>query len=469
MTEHLDRDVLVVVGRPTFDLASAAPFVATAVEVCDQTTVVVADGRILQSPEDVVAAMASVPERVRNLVVLFASFADSRLASAAVDHFEQIGHVVLWSLPEEWTGGRLLRNSLCGANLAAYRLVAEGHTVATLHEPPGPATQRNIERSVRRADSRRATPTPTTAPSAELSDADAALVAEVVADIRGTTIGVIGDPPDGFEPCIANPNLLPAEVVVGHTSVERLFESAGRPLTVADEEEVSRLRDLVGNESIDRSAVQQCVALQRGAERLSEREGWNAVAIRCWPECFDQWGGAACAAMAMLNERGLPAACEADVLGALSMRMMQRVSGTPTFLADLVDAELDQDRVALWHCGVAPPSLAEEPGAVTVALHSNRQLPVVFDFGLAAGPITIARLSQSEGAMRLVTGQGHIVGQQPFQGTSCVVQLETSAETLLSEVVSGGLEHHFVVAPGHHQRLLDAVAAELGVPAVHLT
>lgn len=148
MIDHRDPDVLVIVGRPTFDLESAAPLVSEALAWSDPATVLVGNGRILQSPEEVESAMSSVPSTARTLVVLFASFTDSRLGAAAVDHFDTVANVVLWSLPEEWTGGRLRRNSLCGANLLAYRLVREGREVAAIHELPSAATQRSLEQAV---------------------------------------------------------------------------------------------------------------------------------------------------------------------------------------------------------------------------------------------------------------------------------------------------------------------------------
>ncbi len=467
MIDHRDPDVLVIVGRPTFDLESAAPLVSEALAWSDPATVLVGNGRILQSPEEVESAMSSVPSTARTLVVLFASFTDSRLGAAAVDHFDTVANVVLWSLPEEWTGGRLRRNSLCGANLLAYRLVREGREVAAIHELPSAATQRSLEQAVIRENGRRSA---TSLPSnAELTEPERALVSAVVDDLHRSRIGVIGDPPDGFEPCEAEESALPEGAVAGRVPLGRLFATAGRPLSVADDAEVSQLRDLAGNESIERAAIEQTVAFHRGAERLADREGWNALAIRCWPECFDEWGGAVCAAMALLNEQGIPAACEADIFGALSMRMMQRVAGAPTFLADLVDVELDGDRVAFWHCGVAPRTLADPSGVVRVALHPNRQVPAVFDFGLAPGPVTIARLSQTPQGLRMVVGQGRIEEGQPFQGTSCVVQLPTSARSLLSTLLGDGLEHHFVLAPGHHRRIVEAVAAELSIPMVCLT
>lgn len=113
--------------------------------------------------------------------------------------------------------------------------------------------------------------------------------------------------------------------------------------------------------------------------------------------------------------------------------------------------------------------MADPDGTVRVQLHPNRRVPLVFDFGLAQGPVTIARISQAGGSARIVVGEGRIVTGQPFEGTSAVVQLRSSARTLLSRLFEEGLEHHFVLASGHHARLVEAVASELRLPLVHLT
>jgi len=460
-------DVLVVVGRPTFDLSSAQPLVEAAINSLDIATVVVGGGRILQSPEEISAAIETLPRMARHLLVLFASFADSRLAAAAVDHFDHVDGIILWSLPEPWTGGRLRRNSLCGATLAAHRLVAEGHVVAGLHEDPGPGTEQSVQRALTRVRTRavrRVAPTP-----GQLDTAERLVVDDAVASVRSTHLGVVGAAPAGFEPCEVDATFVPAGVTVERTTVHDLFAASASPLSLADEHTVTDLRDMAGNDVLPRDAVEHSVALQGGAERLAQRNQWNALAIRCWPECFDEWCGAACAAMALLNERGLPAACEADALGALSMRLMQSLSGEPTFLADLVEIDEVGDRVAFWHCGVAPRTMADPAGDVRVALHSNRQQPLVFDFALAEAPVTMLRISKSGGIPALVVGEGRLTGEHPFAGTSGVVQLTGSAQSLIDTMIEEGLEHHVVLAIGHHQRLLEAVAAELDLPVIHLT
>jgi len=60
----------------------------------------------------------------------------------------------------------------------------------------------------------------------------------------------------------------------------------------------------------------------------------DGVAVRCWPEMFTEYGCAACGPMAMMNQKQVPSACEADVHGSLSQRMLQGLAWERARLAD---------------------------------------------------------------------------------------------------------------------------------------
>jgi len=45
----------------------------------------------------------------------------------------------------------------------------------------------------------------------------------------------------------------------------------------------------------------------------------NAVAIQCWTSLEENYGIVPCTIMSMLSESLIPAACEVDVTGVLSM------------------------------------------------------------------------------------------------------------------------------------------------------
>ena len=71
--------------------------------------------------------------------------------------------------------------------------------------------------------------------------------------------------------------------------------------------------------------VEKSISLFHGLEKIQKKEKFDAFAVRCWPEMFTEYGCASCAPMAMMNEKKISSACEADVLGSLSCNILNQV------------------------------------------------------------------------------------------------------------------------------------------------
>ncbi len=193
------------------------------------------------------------------------------------------------------------------------------------------------------------------------------------------------------------------------------------------------------------------------------------MATRCWPETFTEFGAAACAPMAMLTEEGTPGACEADVYGNLTGLILSWLGHQPSFVADLVDLDPADGTGVLWHCGLAPASMAD-PDAVAVAtIHSNRRKPLLHEFPLKPGRVTLCRVSQSRGRHRLVIGGGQMLRRPlAFSGTAGVVHFDRPIDDVMSTVMSEGLEHHYGIVYEDVREELRALAALLELPVVEL-
>jgi L-fucose isomerase-like protein len=155
--------------------------------------------------------------------------------------------------------------------------------------------------------------------------------------------------------------------------------------------------------------------------------------------------------------------------------MLQAISGETAFITDLVSIDAESDTGVLWHCGLAPVSMADPDVPVKATVHSNRKLPLLFEFPLKPGRVTLTRLHRfPEGAgqagYRLVIGGGEMV-QAPisFGGTNGVVRFDRPAEQVFDTVMNEGLEHHFCLTYGDFRRELAAFADLVGLPVLHLT
>lgn len=174
----------------------------------------------------------------------------------------------------------------------------------------------------------------------------------------------------------------------------------------------------------------------------------------------------------------IPCSCEADINGTVTQLMLQWLASAPAFGTDIVAMDFDDDVIALWHCGLAPLSMADPDVRPQGGIHSNRKVPLVFDFPLRPGPVTIARLSQSpgsaapaapDGVMRLVVGRGEMLAApKPFAGTSGTLRLENSTRSFFDKLMQEGLEHHISLAYGEYFNSLVAAGDLLNLPVLKL-
>jgi L-fucose isomerase-like protein len=150
--------------------------------------------------------------------------------------------------------------------------------------------------------------------------------------------------------------------------------------------------------------------------------------------------------------------------------MLQLLAGSPAFGTDMVGVDREKNTVALWHCGLAPMSMADSGKTIRGGIHSNRKLPLVMDFVLKPGEVTFARVSMATGKPRIVMGKGEIVDEpKPFSGTSGTLKLNISGTQFLDDLMVEGLEHHISFVYGDHLEILEAFAKLAQIPILKLS
>ena len=224
--------------------------------------------------------------------------------------------------------------------------------------------------------------------------------------------------------------------------------------------------------TLQQQPLQGTLSVYSALKEIAAEYKLDGLAVRCWPEFFTQMGCAACGAMSMLSDgfggtTPVPCSCEADINGTLTQLILQWLADTPAFGTDLVAADLEQDTLALWHCGLAPFSMADPGKKLQGGNHSNRGVPLVMDFPLKPGHVSIARVSQATGELRLVVGQGEMLSvPKPFSGTCGVLRLARPMRQFLDILMREGLEHHVSLVYGDYLAELQAFASLASLPVL---
>ena len=467
----MSRSLAIALGRPTFDLELASEQVAAAESVLTGLGVPGADGmEIVTDIETLNARLESITDPPALVIVLQATFTDASLVGRIADRID--APMLVWSFPEARTGGRLRLNSLCGANLAAYLLRRRGVRVRFVHvDPTSPQAPELVGSEIDRA--REAVGEVSSAGGQ--STMGQGLGSEVpvrVAGFAGRRIGVVGEPPAGFEPCEGDPDELRriTGIEVDRVPLGDLFAAADGVDAVARLATSQRVLSTMDvDDDVREAGMDRSIGLYGGLAALAEQHRWSAVATRCWPECMTEYGGAMCTPMAMLTEDGVPGVCEADLYGAVTALILEHISGTDPFIADLVDADTADETSVVWHCGVASPGLADPSERPVGITHPNRHRALANQFALRPGRVTLARLSQSANEITMVVGGGEILRRpRPFQGTCGVLRWDRPIGDVMSTVFDRGLEHHLGIVYGEHRDALTALAAQWHVPVVEL-
>lgn len=460
---------VVAIARPTFDV----PFAEETAQAAWNTLsagpdVLVGSPELLMDSGAVDAAIAAMEGAIDALVILQATFADSTLIERAT---KPAVPTVLWAFPEERTGGRLRLNSFCGINLGAYALADMGKRFGWVYRNAADPEALNDVAAALTTETEMpeiAAVTPINAFAADAAEQAAATQAV----LQTTTIGRIGDHPDGFEPCGYDVQVV--DDVFGTTidaiPLPLLFERSDAA-TVEQVSEAARRADelLEGVDTLDQGAVERSLRFNIGLKSLADERDWSGVATRCWPETFTEFGGAMCTPMSMLNDVGVLGTCEADVYGDLTGLAMQSIAGSVAFVADLVHLDRATNTGVFWHCGLAPFDMADPAYPPIATIHSNRKLPLLSEFPLKPGRVTLARFSRSRGVHRLVVGSGEMISAPPsFSGTSGVLRFDRSVDDVLATVMDEGLEHHFGIVYSDVRESLEALASLLSMPIIEL-
>jgi L-fucose isomerase-like protein len=392
------------------------------------------------------AALASIAGKPVDLLLLLqATFADSTVALRMAEKTE--APVLLWAVPEERTGGRLRLNSFCGVNLAAHALRRANRLYDYVYAPPD---ERKALEKIRAL----------------------AAAGKALRRLREARIGRIGEHPAGFESCLFSRDRLKGRfgVEVAQFQLEQVFQMAREADPAKVEElfhELAGKMDRLGE--LDGSAVRGTLSAYLALRRLAEQNRLDGMAVRCWPQFFTDLKCAACGAMSLLSEKGIPCSCEADINGTITQLILQTLSGEPAFGTDVVSFEADENLAVVWHCGLAPLSMADPAVKPRGTIHSNRLLPLLMEFPLKPGKVTAARLSEANGDYRLVVGGGEMLrAPLSFSGTAGALRFDRPALEVADQIIREGLEHHLAITYGDVIPELLALARILGMPVLKI-
>ena len=433
----------VPIGVPTFHLESAQKEFDKSVALIKSLT----DACVF--PKEMLLSIdlldAFLEECQPDLVILQnITFANAAYASEVLKKLDC--PILLWTLREPVIdGGRLRLNSLTGAYSAANAIKAFRKEPLNyiFGSPEEEEVRAKVGATIR--------------------------AAKLKYDMRHLTVAAVGHTPQGF----GFGRALDLEMLENFGASLESIE-ARELIDIAkgysDEDVKDYLADagerMCGLENTPEQNRKDFARLYRAYKEYVTDHHVGALASRCWPDFFTAFGTPVCAVLAMLNDLGVAASCEADTYGALSMYLGMQLTQQATFFGDPVSMDEKANTITFWHCGTAACSLAREDTGAKVDVHCNRKIGPTLDFGCKpCKEVTIFRIGKdSDGDFRFFIAGGEALDKpKQFNGTSLVVKTNADAKTIVYESVEAGWEPHFVVAYGNVAAELEILAGMLNM------
>ncbi len=458
------RLALFPLARSTFDLTLADKVFAQKLEVIEQLEAdLFYPDNILLDEEDTQEFIQYVQTLdFEAILILQLTFRDAETVCKIGSIFNH--PITIWSTNEPRGGERLRLNSFCGLNLASHALGLRNRDFNWLYKNPVETSKENLLSALNGETRFQRQYRPESSSKSQSIQKQNELS-------TGFKIGLLGQHPPGFDTCKFDKQTLKNvfDTEVCQYSLDELFKSAElvpNDKVNAIREEISEVREL---ETVNQVELDKSLKLKSALVNIQEENSLDAFAIRCWPETFTEYGAAVCGPVSLMSEKKVPCACEADVMGALSQLYLQKIAHKPTFLVDIVDMDIVDNTGVVWHCGQAPFSMCDSSYQIEATVHTNRIKPLLFQFPLKEGEITLFRITQSLGRLRVVMTSGEVLDRpMAYTGTSGVIKFDNGVAKVLEGLIEERIEHHLVLAYGNYSDEIQNFASDHKLAMVEL-
>ncbi len=429
---------LISVGVPWFD-------VQTAQQNLNETRAWLQNNWLVCGPQQVVvdsqqldSALAEMDQqRPQILIIQIGTFPDGEVPLSIAERYHV--PVIVHSLPEPEIDRRIAINSLCGANLTTFTLTEMGIPHKAIHGSINKAGVKIQMSAYIRAGL-------------------------TLAAIRGSRMGLIGFRAPGFYPCIFDELLIRRTfgLAIDHISLSEVVLNLQKGEKRAAP--VNTFARIEGGELPD----QAIASIERYYGALSSvlaASGKRLFAIKDWPEIMGlEDPGGIWPGLGWLLDEGYLLAPEGDVNAALTMGVLNGLSESLPFFADISAWDDDESALALWHYGGAP-SLASDAGEIRYG-EEGREV----QFTLKPGRATLVRIGYHHGAFRILA-----IGVEVMQkkvnlrrAGAWVKTVHQPAGEVVQRMLDDGWEHHVVLTYGDIVPELRALARFTGIPLVEM-
>ena len=307
-----------------------------------------------------------------------------------------------------------------------------------------------------------------------------------IKNLQNSKIALIGGVAPGFNDLYFDErNLLKTFEGMKINRSHEFSEIKDRALSYRSEDLKGIIEEMIGDAKgihpKSQALLDTSARIYKAYKDFSEEYGYDALAISCWPKFQSDFRFSVCSVIARLNDENTVAACEGDLLGAVSMLMLRYISKDRTMLMDVSDFDEEDQTILLWHCGPASKRFMGDGGYTlgvnyhALAHEEGKELNccgIVRDMIFNPQHITIARITGDENKLLIAEGdfinyeKKSFAGSRGWLGNLKFDGEKISVRDFVNTILVRRFQHHYPIVPGDFGKEVKELAAWLNMDIV---
>ncbi len=263
-------------------------------------------------------------------------------------------------------------------------------------------------------------------------------------------VGIIGEPSDWLIASVPSDKIL--NKLIGfefiNIPIQDLYSIYDLVITKTDGALLNSFP--VINESINQVERRKSEAFYLALKQLAEEKNLTALTIRCF-DLLLEYQSTGCFALSKLNDEGIIAGCEGDIVSLIGMIIATRKKNQQVWMANPSQIDMENSQLILAHCTV-PTCMTEN---VQLDTHFESNQGIGLSGKMKKTDITLFRLGGKELNKKFVCTGKIIQHEQNPNLCRTQIRVKIDDSEKLNELLTNPLGNHLLVLFGKHSDILD--------------
>lgn len=280
--------------------------------------------------------------------------------------------------------------------------------------------------------------------------------------LSGKRIGIIGEPSSWL---IASS--LDKDLMQKHWGIElvdlSLDEVCNRYNAITDEDVTAEAERFIAGATDmiegNKAEVIKAMRMYRALKDMVHEHHLDAFTLACFT-LLDRLKTTGCLSLALLNDEGVPAGCEGDMMSILTLLVAREVFGTAGFMCNPTIIDDVKNEIMLAHCTIG----LRQTQKYIIRSHFESLSGIAIQGIMPQGDITIFKMGGSDGRKCYVS-DGQLIENCNLT-TACRTQIRLHLDKSVDYFTKRSIGNHHIVLLGHHAKDIERFCHAMEVEVV---